>query len=87
MNVKVAATVVAIVIAGLVLSIESAIARTTTAKAAILLQETRWLTALMKGDRATIASLLAPGYEHINSSGTLLSLKGPPSTTKWYPFG
>jgi hypothetical protein len=25
----------------------------------------------MKGNRATIASLLAPGYKHINSSGTL----------------
>lgn len=50
----------------------SATASTTSAKAAILRQEARWLEALIKGDRATIASLLAPGYRHINSSGTLL---------------
>jgi hypothetical protein len=41
-------------------------------KAAVMQQETRWLNALMKGDRSTIASLLAPGYMHITSSGELL---------------
>jgi len=40
--------------------------------AAILRQEARWLHALMKGDRATIASILAPGYKHVTSSGVLL---------------
>src|SRR5580692_5401439 len=73
---KSAATAIAVAIAtataGLVLPVESATVSTPTAKAAILRQEARWLDALMKGDRASIASLLAPGYKHINSSGTLL---------------
>jgi hypothetical protein len=40
--------------------------------AAVLRQDQRWLNALMKGNRATIASLLAPEYKHITSSGELL---------------
>jgi hypothetical protein len=72
MNVKLAAATVAIAIAGFMLPVESATTSTATAKAAILRQDARWLDALMKGDRATVASLLAPGYKHINSSGTLL---------------
>jgi hypothetical protein len=72
MKIKLAATAVAIAITGFVLPVESATASTATTKGAILRQEARWLDALMKGDRATIASLLAPGYKHINSSGTLL---------------
>ncbi|HEX3456723.1 MAG TPA: nuclear transport factor 2 family protein [Candidatus Baltobacteraceae bacterium] len=59
-------------IAGLTLTIGGVNASDATPHAAIQRQEARWLEALMKGDRATIASILAPGYKHITSSGVLL---------------
>lgn len=69
---KLAATALASVIAGLLPPVAPATAPATTARAAILRQESRWLEAVIKGDRATIASLLAPGYKHVTSSGALL---------------
>ena len=59
-------------LAALTLSIGRVSASAVTRQDAIQRQETRWLDALMKGDRATIASILAPGYKHITSSGILL---------------
>ena len=38
----------------------------------VLAQERRWLTAITEGDRATVESILAPGFKHINSDGKLL---------------
>lgn len=38
----------------------------------VLAQERRWLTAITEGDRATVESILAPGFKHIDSDGRLL---------------
>src|SRR5215212_4212213 len=38
----------------------------------VLAQERRWLTAITDGDRATVESILAPSFKHINSDGELL---------------
>jgi hypothetical protein len=38
----------------------------------VLAQERRWLTAITEGDRATVESILAPGFKHINADGELL---------------
>ena len=41
--------------------------------AAVLSQETRWLTAIVNGDRPAIASILSPAYKHISAEGTILN--------------
>jgi uncharacterized protein (TIGR02246 family) len=56
----------------LFLSIHPATATTRADEAAIARLEARWVKALMEGDRATIASILAPGYKHVTSNGELL---------------
>jgi hypothetical protein len=38
----------------------------------VLSQERRWLTAITEGDRATVESILAPSFKHINSDGEQL---------------
>src|ERR1700754_4513254 len=38
----------------------------------VLVQERRWLTAITEGDRATVESIVAPSFKHINSDGKLL---------------
>lgn len=38
----------------------------------VLAQERRWLTAITDGDRATVESILAPTFKHVNSDGRLL---------------
>jgi hypothetical protein len=38
----------------------------------VLAQERRWLTAITEGDRATVESILAPSFKHINADGELL---------------
>ena len=38
----------------------------------VLVQERRWLTAITDGDRATVESILAPSFKHINADGELL---------------
>ena len=38
----------------------------------VLTQERRWLTAITDGDRATVESILAPSFKHIDSDGKLL---------------
>jgi hypothetical protein len=40
--------------------------------AEVLAQERRWLTAITDGDRATVESILAPSFKHINADGELL---------------
>jgi hypothetical protein len=50
----------------------SALAIDTGPCADVLAQERRWLTAITEGDRATVESILAPGFKHINSDGMLL---------------
>lgn len=47
-------------------------APTSTPTAAVLHQSTRWLNALMKGDRRTIDAILAPNYKHVDSNGALI---------------
>jgi hypothetical protein len=59
-------------IAAFTLTIAGVNAAVAAPQAAIQRQEARWLAALMKGDRATIDSILAPGYKHITSGGVLL---------------
>ncbi|HZY99665.1 MAG TPA: nuclear transport factor 2 family protein [Candidatus Baltobacteraceae bacterium] len=51
----------------------AAIAAATSPQAAVARQGTRWLDALIAGDRAAIDSLLAPNYQHITSDGQLLN--------------
>lgn len=68
---KISRTLVAL---ALLLSAGStALASTASPQAAVARQGTRWLTALINGDRATIDSLLAPNYQHITSDGQLLN--------------
>jgi hypothetical protein len=50
----------------------SALALDTGPCADVLAQERRWLTAITEGDRATVESILAPGFKHINSDGEQL---------------
>ena len=38
----------------------------------VLAQERRWLTAITDGDRATVESILALSFKHINADGQLL---------------
>jgi hypothetical protein len=38
----------------------------------VLAQERRWLAAITEGDRATVESILASSFKHINSDGKLL---------------
>jgi hypothetical protein len=38
----------------------------------VLAQERRWLTAITDGDRATVESILAPSFKHINFDAELL---------------
>jgi uncharacterized protein DUF4440 len=40
--------------------------------AGVLAQERRWLTAITDGDRATVESILAPSFKHVNADGELL---------------
>jgi hypothetical protein len=40
--------------------------------AEVLAHERRWLTAITDGDRATVESILAPSFKHINADGELL---------------
>lgn len=42
------------------------------AYADVLAQERRWLTAITEGDRATVESILAPSFKHIDSNGMQL---------------
>ena len=38
----------------------------------VLAQEARWLTAITTGDVATVESILAPTYRHVNANGEVL---------------
>ena len=38
----------------------------------VLAQERRWLSAITEGDRATVESILAPTFKHIDSNGRQL---------------
>jgi hypothetical protein len=38
----------------------------------VLAQERRWLAAITDGDKATVESILAPGFKHINADGLLI---------------
>lgn len=79
-----------VAIALLVTAVPSAAANTPSPSAAVLHQEARWLAALLAGDRATIATLLAAGYKHIDSRGRLYdrtqelaSITKEPIVMKW----
>jgi hypothetical protein len=38
----------------------------------VLAQETRWLTAIVAGDRPTIEAILSPTFRHVNADGQML---------------
>jgi hypothetical protein len=54
----------------------SALALDTGPCADVLAQERRWLTAITEGDRATVESILAPSFKHINADGEILDRGG-----------
>lgn len=52
----------------------------------VLGQESRWLTAITDGDVATVESILAPGFKHINSDGVLLDRAQEIASMEKLPF-
>src|SRR5438067_2328681 len=53
---------------------------------AVLRQETRWLTAIVNGDRKTIASILSTNFRHITARGKLLNRAQELAATDKQPF-
>ena len=56
----------------LVLVSVSARASAPAPAAAVLHQESRWLSAIVAGDAKTVAAMLSPNFTHITSRGELL---------------
>jgi hypothetical protein len=56
----------------LVLVSASARASASAPAAAVLHQESRWLSAIVAGDAKTVAEILSPNFTHITSRGELL---------------
>lgn len=56
----------------LILMSASAGASAPASAAAVLQQETRWLSAIVDGDAKIVASILSPNFTHITSRGVLL---------------
>ena len=54
--------------------------------AAVLRQETRWLTAIVNGDRPAIASILSASYKHITDEGKILNRAQELASTAKEPF-
>ncbi|OBA92927.1 DUF4440 domain-containing protein [Mycobacteriaceae bacterium 1482268.1] len=52
----------------------------------VLAQERRWLTAITDGDRATVESILAPSFKHIDSTGKLLDRAQEVAAVEKAPF-
>ena len=72
-HVRLASLVLAFAFAALLLSQASTVAASQPSpEAAVLSQEARWLTAIVNGDRKTIASILSTNFKHITARGKLL---------------
>lgn len=52
----------------------------------VLTQERLWLTAITDGDRATVESILAPSFKHIDSDGVLLDRAQEIANMEKLPF-
>jgi hypothetical protein len=52
----------------------------------VLAQEARWLTAITSGDVATVESILAPTYRHVNADGQMLDRAQELATTEPLPM-
>ena len=55
---------------------------------AVLAQEARWLTAIVAGDRATVASILSeqPEFTHVTADGELVYRAAELAATQKQPF-
>lgn len=74
------------VFAALLLAPAGAAASSQSPAAAVLSQETRWLTAIVNGDRTAIASILTANYKHITAQGTILGRAQELAATTKEPF-
>ena len=74
------------VFAALLLASPGAAASSQSPAAAVLSQETRWLTAIVNGDRPAIASILSASYKHITDRGTILGRTQELAATTKEPF-
>lgn len=52
----------------------------------VLAQERRWLTAITEGDRATVESILAPDFKHVDSDGRLFDRAQEIASVEKAPF-
>ena len=52
----------------------------------VLAQEARWLTAITSGDVATVESILAPTYRHVNADGQMFDRAQELATTEPLPM-
>jgi hypothetical protein len=52
----------------------------------VLAQETRWLTAIVAGDRATIETILSPTFRHVNADGQIFDREQEITAMERLPF-
>jgi hypothetical protein len=52
----------------------------------VLAQEARWLTAITSGDRATVETILAPAFRHVNADGQMFDRAQEIAATEPLPF-
>ncbi len=83
-HVRFASLVAAVAFAALLVSPTCTLADSPppSASAAVLKQETRWLTAIGKGDLATIESILSAHYKHTTDKGKLVDRAQEIASTK-----
>ena len=86
-HVRLASLVPAFAFTALLLSPPHAVADSPpSSAAAVLRQETQWLTAIVNGDRKTIASILSTNFKHITDRGKLLDRAQELASTAKEPF-
>ncbi len=86
-HVRFASWVPAVAFAALLISPPGTLADSPpSASAAVLQQEARWLTAIVKGDRTTIASILSTNFKHTTDKGKLLDRAQELASMKKEPF-
>jgi|SRR4051794_24968170 hypothetical protein len=52
----------------------------------VLAQETRWLAAIVAGDRATIETILCPTFRHVNADGQMFDREQEIAAMERLPF-
>jgi hypothetical protein len=52
----------------------------------VLAQETRWLTAIVAGDRETIETILRPTFRHVNADGQMFDRRHEIAAMEPLPF-